>query len=84
MEARDVQRLTRVLLYGSDESRARLARELADTEPDVLPVLASTVKSDESLLLRARCLEALGHAAAVADPVIAEQVLHELFPPEET
>lgn len=58
--------LQRLLLYGSDASRQRLAERIArsgDGLAGQLAVLAETIRSDAPAGLRARCLEVLKLAA---------------------
>lgn len=69
-----------MLIHGSSEARSRLAEELAASDGDVLSILAVTVRSDESWLLRARCLEVLGLAAALGGEARAKEILKVLTP----
>ena len=64
-----------MLIHGSGEARLRLAEGLADSDGDVLSVLATTVRSDENWLLRARCLEVLGQAASLGGEARAIEIL---------
>ena len=57
-----VEALQGLLLYGTKESRRRLAQEIAasgDGRADDLEVLMETARPGASALLRARCLELL-------------------------
>lgn len=66
----------RVLLYGRPETRRRFVEGAVDEgKRQTWHLLASTVCSDASWLLRARCLEALGLAAAEGDQTLAEHIL---------
>ena len=71
----DARSLSAVLIHGSGEARLRLAEGLADSDGDVLSVLATTVRSDENWLLRARCLEVLGQAASLGGEARAIEIL---------
>ena len=54
--------LYRVLMFGSDESRHRLAAATARAGDDLgirLAILAETIRSDAPPALRARCVELL-------------------------
>jgi hypothetical protein len=65
-----------VLTYGLAESRrAAVERLLAEADPEVWGLLASTVHSPAPWRLRARCLEALGLAAGRAEQPLAEHIL---------
>jgi hypothetical protein len=76
----DVQTLVRLLLYATAESRRRLAARLLDEgRADVWALLATTARSDEDPVLRARCVEVLGLAAAAADVRQAELILSALL-----
>jgi hypothetical protein len=78
--SRDPQSLSRVLLYGSPDTRRSLAESMRETGgAGAWAMLAATVRSAGPWLLRARCLEALGIAAAGADESTAELILAELF-----
>ena len=76
----DIQTLVRLLLYANDESRRRLAERLLDEKnAEVWALLANTARSEEDPMLRARCLEVLGMAAAAADAHEAELILSALL-----
>ena len=80
MHQDDVQTLVRLLLYATAESRRRLAARLLDEgRQDVWALLATTARSDEDPVLRARCVEVLGLAAAAADGRQAELILRTLL-----
>lgn len=80
MLERDPQSLSRLLLYGSPQTRRQLAESMvSDGDLTVCSLLAETVRSPESWLLRARCLEVLGLAAGGADQETAEQILGTLI-----
>ena len=65
-----------MLMYGGPETRRALARRLAtEDREDIWHLLVDTVRSDESWLLRARCLEVLGLVAGRGDPGRAERIL---------
>jgi hypothetical protein len=64
--------LSRLLLYGSEETRRSLADGLPASD---LAMLTATVRSNEPWLLRARCLEVLGMAAAAGDESTAATIL---------
>jgi hypothetical protein len=67
--------LSRLLMYGSATTRRSLADALREAGgADDWAMLAATVRSDEPWLLRARCLEVLGIAAAGADQPTAEAI----------
>jgi hypothetical protein len=74
----DARSLSAVLVHGSSEARFRLAEGLADSDGDVLSILAVTVRSDEDWLLRARCLEVLGQAASLGGEARAKEILQVL------
>jgi hypothetical protein len=76
----DVQTLVRLLLYATAESRRRLAARLLDEgRRDVWVLLATTARSGEDPVLRARCVEVLGLAAAAAEGHQAELILSALL-----
>lgn len=76
----DLQTLVRLLLYGTAESRRRLAERLLDERhTEVWTLLAATARSREDPVLRARCLEVLGLAAAAAGGQQAELILSALL-----
>lgn len=76
----DPRSLSRLLLYGRPATRRSLADHLlASPRPDAWPMLAATVRSREPWLLRARCLELLGTAAANADETTAQLILATLL-----
>lgn len=76
----DLQTLVHLLLYGTAESRRRLAERLLDERhPEVWTLLAATARSREDPVLRARCLEVLGLAAATAGGQQAELILSALL-----
>lgn len=80
MHQDDVQTLVRLLLYATPESRRRLAARLLDEErAEVWALLATTARSDEDPVLRARCVEVLGLAAAAADGRQAALILSALL-----
>jgi hypothetical protein len=82
MDADDVRSLGRVLMYGGAETRRALARRLAaDDQRDLWRLLVGTVRSEGPWLLRARCLEVLGHVVANADAERAGLILSELLAP---
>lgn len=61
----DPARFARLLLYGSPATRHELAGRLLSSENDpLIDMLIATVRSDERLDLRTRCLEVLGLVAA--------------------
>lgn len=77
----DPLRLERLLIYGTPETRRVLAVRLRAPGAERCRVmLAETVRSSESWLLRARCLEVLGIAAAYGDRGCAEAILELLVP----
>ena len=73
----DARTLSAVLMHGSSDARFRLAEGLASDDA-VVSTLTTTVRSDESWLLRARCLEVLGLVAALAGEPRAKQILQAL------
>jgi hypothetical protein len=76
----DVQTLVRLLLYATAESRRRLAARLLDEgRAEVWVLLATTARSEEDPLLRARCVEVLGLAAAAAEGRQAALILSALL-----
>ena len=80
MHRDDVQTLVRVLLYATAESRRRLAASLLDeTRAEVWTLLAATARSNGDPVLRARCVEVLGLAAAAAGHQQAELILDALL-----
>lgn len=81
LDDRSPETLAAVLLYGSEASRRALAaRLLEDRDHSVLTLLAETAASDDSWLLRSRCLEVLGAVVAHAPQPTAQQVLQALWP----
>ncbi len=71
--------LNAVLLYASDETRAAWFEAMAvGPDPAVLDLLVDTALSDEGWLLRARCLEVLGHVATHSDRTVAQRILARL------
>lgn len=69
-----------MLMYGTPETRRALADRLAsEGREDLWPLLVETVRSDESWLLRARCLEVLGVVAASSRPEVAATILKGLL-----
>lgn len=80
MHEDDAQTLERLLLYSTADSRRRLAERLLDDgRADVWALLASTARSGGDLVLRARCVEVLGLAAAAAERHQAELILAALL-----
>lgn len=80
MHQDDGQTLVHLLLYATPESRRRLAARLLDEgRGEVWALLATTARSHEDPVLRARCVEVLGLAAAAADGRQAERILSELL-----
>ena len=76
----DVQTLVRLLLYATAESRRRLAERLVNEKNgEAWALLATTVRSREDPVLRARCLEVLGLAAAAGEAHVAELILSALL-----
>ncbi len=75
----DPRSLSAVLVHGSTDARSRLAEGLADSDGDVLSILAVTVRSEENWLLRARCLEVLGLAASLGGEGRAKEILQALI-----
>jgi hypothetical protein len=76
----DLQSLARQLAYGSPATRQRLVEELLSRgDVRIWALLVDTVRSEEPWSLRARCLEALGLAAARADQQTAELILTALL-----
>jgi hypothetical protein len=76
----DVQTLVRLLLYGTAASRQRLAERLLDeSSTEIWALLAATARSQGDPVLRARCLEVLGLAAATAGGQQAELILSALL-----
>lgn len=76
MDGENLRSLSRVLLYGSPDTRRRAAERLvADPDPDLWPLLARTVTADGPWLLRARSLEVLGIAAGCAAAPVVESIL---------
>jgi hypothetical protein len=72
--------LSRLLMYGSAATRRSIADGLlVSGKADDWAMLAATVRSNEPLLLRARCLEVLGMAAAAGDEPTAGTILAALF-----
>jgi len=80
MESEDLRSLSRVLMYGTAQTRRALADRLAtEGRDDLWPLLVATVRSDEPWLLRARCLEVLGVVAGSASPEVAATILSGLL-----
>ncbi len=80
----DVETFVRLLLYATPASRRRLAARLLDQGgTEVWALLATTARSSEDRVLRARCVEVLGLAAAAADPGEGEAILKMLLDPGE-
>ena len=76
----DAQTLINLMLYGTANSRRRLAaRLLDDGRAEVWALLATTARSNEDPVLRARCVEVLGLAAAAAGGQQAELILSALL-----
>lgn len=76
----DVQTLAHLLLYATAESRRQLAaRVLDEGRAEVWALLATTARSREDPVLRARCVEVLGLAAAAAEARQAELILSALL-----
>lgn len=76
----DPRSLSRLLLYGSPQTRRALAAHLR--EPDAhhdRSLLLSTACSNEPWRLRARCLEVLGLAAGDGDEATARAILDGLL-----
>jgi hypothetical protein len=73
--------LANIVLFGSPESRRRLAEQVATTRDlSTLGLLAATVGSDEAWQLRARCFEVLGLAIGFADQEVAEKIMASVRP----
>jgi hypothetical protein len=69
-----------MLVYGEQDTRRRAALGLVGQRGDPsVASLASTVFSQDPLLLRARSLEALGVAAAGTDEETAQEILDSLL-----
>ena len=80
MHRDDVQTLVHLLLYGTADSRRRLAERLLDERnTEIWSLLATTARSQGDPLLRARCLEVLGLVAAAAGRQQAELILSVLL-----
>ena len=80
MSTSDIRSLVAILLYGTEASRRELAARLpAEHDQAGWELLANTVRSDDPWLLRARCLEALGVAAANGPSHFAETILRTLL-----
>ena len=80
MRQDDLQTVASLLLYATFESRRRLAqRLLIEKDAEVWALLATTARSREDAVLRARCLEVLGLVAAAAKGHEAEFILSALF-----
>jgi len=80
MSSSDIRSLVAILLYGTEASRRELAaRLMAEHDQAGWELLANTVRSDDPWLLRARCLEALGVAAANGPAHVAESILGTLL-----
>ena len=76
----DFQTLVHLLLYGTAASRRRLAERLLDERnTEIWALLAVTARSPGDPVLRARCLEVLGLAAAAAGGQQAELILNALL-----
>lgn len=79
-DAADPFSLSRLLLYGLPATRRSIADDLlAFGRSDTWAMLAATVRSHEPWLLRARCLELLGMAAADAGEATAKLILATLL-----
>lgn len=77
---RDSRSLSRLLVYGTAETRRSLAEGLArEDDGESWSLLAETVFSQDGWRLRARSLEVLGLAAAGADRDVAEAILNALL-----
>lgn len=74
----DARSLSAVLMHGSSHARLRLAEGLAASDGQMVSTLATTVRSDEPWLLRARCLEVLALMAALGGEARAEEILQAL------
>jgi hypothetical protein len=67
-------------MHGSAATRRSVADGLLESGgPDDWAMLAATVRSAEPWLIRARCLEVLGLAAAGGDEPTAEAILAALL-----
>ncbi|HVM30441.1 MAG TPA: hypothetical protein VM305_06690 [Candidatus Limnocylindrales bacterium] len=65
-----------LLLFGDSESIDRVARDLvASHDPSAWELLVGTIRSDEDMPLRIRCLEVLARAASIAGEDAARQIL---------
>lgn len=71
--------LSRLLLYGNGNTRRAMADEIGAGSVELVDLLASTARSQESLTLRARCLEVLGLALATADAEVARRIIDALL-----
>jgi hypothetical protein len=68
--------LSRLLMYGNAATRRSVADGLLESgSADDWAMLAATARSNEPWLLRARCLEVLGMAAAGGDEPTAQAIL---------
>lgn len=77
MQRDDLASLNGQLLWGTLATRRELAEQLSqsDVEPTLLALLTETVRSGETWMLRARCLEVLGLVAGQADRHLVERIL---------
>ena len=83
LPAADVRSVSSVLLHGTFETRRALAEQLLhadDTRWWLL--LAATVRSEEEVRLRARCLEVLGLCAGAASQATSERIISSLLEPD--
>lgn len=80
MDCDDLNGLTKLLIFGSADSRRKVAEALvARNNPDMWEMLAGTVRAEGPWRLRARCLELLGMAAGSLDREQAETILDALL-----
>lgn len=71
--------IARSVVYGGTETRARLARDLADSlEPVVIQLLVDTIYSDEARLIKARSLEVVGLMIALGGDAACAAVVSAL------
>src|SRR4051812_44686196 len=69
-----------ILSEGTEQARRELAAQLlSEADQAGWDLLVTTIRSDASWLLRARCLEALGSVAANGSSEVARAVLHMLL-----
>ena len=83
---RDAKELARLLLYGATATRRAVAVDLAaqGAHEQWLDVLVATVRSGDTVLMRARCLEMLGVVLGATDTETAQRILDALVvPPQE-